>query len=96
MRRAGSATVGDVRGRLDGAKWLVPTRRRANRRTPLGRRFAARRSALLPTPRMHRRRGLPHDPLTDLQRPYRPAPVASHAHVHSPPSPAVRHWRRPV
>jgi hypothetical protein len=57
MRRASSATVGDVRKRLDGAKWLVPTRRRANRRMPLGRRSAARRSALLPTPRVHRRRG---------------------------------------
>jgi hypothetical protein len=57
MRRARSATVGDVRERLDGAKGLVSTRRRANRRTPLGRRSAARRSALLPTPRVHRRRG---------------------------------------
>jgi hypothetical protein len=42
MRRAGNVTVGDVRERLDGAKWLIPTRRRANRRTPLGRRTSSR------------------------------------------------------
>jgi hypothetical protein len=35
MRRAGSVTVGDARERLDGAMWPVPTRRHANRRTPL-------------------------------------------------------------
>jgi hypothetical protein len=52
-----SATVRDVRERLDGARWLLPTRRRANRRSPLGRRSAAYRRALLLTPRMHRRRG---------------------------------------
>jgi hypothetical protein len=57
MRCAGSATVGDVRERLDGAKWLIPTRRRANHRTPLGHRSAARRCALLPTPCVLRRRG---------------------------------------
>jgi hypothetical protein len=62
----------------------------------IGRRSAARRSALLPTPRVHRRRGWPHDLLTDLQRPYKPAPVASRAHAHSPPSSTVRHRRRPV
>jgi hypothetical protein len=38
----------------------------------------------------------PHMVLTDIQRPYKPAPVASRAHAHSPPSPAVHHWRRPV
>jgi hypothetical protein len=96
VRRAGSATVGDICERLDGAKWLVPTRGRANRRTPLGRRSVAHRSALLPAPRVHRRRGLPHDPLTDLLRPYKPAPVASRVHAHTPLSPAVSHWRRPV
>jgi hypothetical protein len=52
-----SATVRDVRERLDGARWLLPTRRRANRRSPLGRRSAARRRALLPTPRVHWRFG---------------------------------------
>jgi hypothetical protein len=52
-----SATVRDVRERLDGAKWLFPTHRRANRRLPLGRRSTARRRALLPMPRMHWRRG---------------------------------------
>jgi hypothetical protein len=52
-----SATVCDVCERLDGAKWLFPTCRRANRRSPLGRHSAARRRALLPTPCVHRRRG---------------------------------------
>jgi hypothetical protein len=51
------ATVRDVRGRLDGARWLNSTRRRATRRSPLGRWSAARRRALLPTPRVHWRRG---------------------------------------
>jgi hypothetical protein len=57
MRHAGSATVGGVRERLDGAKWQFPTRRRANHRTPLGHRSAARCRTLLPTPCVHRRRG---------------------------------------
>jgi hypothetical protein len=52
-----SATVRDVRERLDSARWLLSTRRRANHRSPLGRRSAARRRALLPTLRMHGRRG---------------------------------------
>jgi hypothetical protein len=62
------ATVHDVHGRLDGARWLNSTRRRATCRSPLGRWSTARRRALLPTPRVHRQRGWPQDLLTDLQQ----------------------------
>jgi hypothetical protein len=90
------ATVRDVCGCLDGARWLYSTRRCANRRSPLGRWSAARRRALLPTPRVHRRRGCPQDLLTDLQRLQIHVRGRSFARAYRHPSPAVLHWRRPV
>jgi hypothetical protein len=46
------ATVRDIHERLDGAMWMNSTRRCATRSSPLGRWSAARRRALLPTPRV--------------------------------------------
>jgi hypothetical protein len=90
------ATVGDDRERLDGARWPVSTRRRANRRTPL-----AAAPPHIATPCCPRRActGDVVDPTTSY-------PTFS-AHINSPRSlpsrtrvstraAAVRHCRRPV
>jgi hypothetical protein len=81
-----NATVGDDRERLDDAKWPVSTRWRANRRTPL-----AAAPTHVAAPCFPRRACTgdvvdPTTPLTDLQCPYKPAPVAPCAHARFHPS----------